>query len=186
MSYRSNNYTAFYVAEPFNECNLGAHATPDFIHYNRLKACKAQDSSFPFINAHDTTYNVRDNSNWEYTLKPRLRARLRNSKNIILILSENTKESRALREEIKYGIGELGLPVIVVYPDLSNSQIGNGNSPGYMAKKYWDKLPSLKKLIESVPSVHVPLSKDKITQALNDNDFTIQHKISNYCWRYHD
>ena len=78
------------------------------------------------------------------------------------------------------------MPVIVVYPDLSNSQIGNGNSPGYMAKKYWDKLPSLKKLIESVPSVHVPLSKDKITQALNDNDFTIQHKISNYCWRYHD
>ena len=109
------NYCAFYVSEPFNESSLGAHATKDFCYYSMLKAWKGLDSSFPFNNAHDTTYNVRDNSDWETTLKPRLRERLRNSKNIILFLSSNTLNSRAVREEIDYGVNILGLPVIVIY-----------------------------------------------------------------------
>jgi len=61
------------------------------------------------------------------TLKTRLRERLRKSKNIILILSCDPKESRALKEEIEYGGGELGLPIIIVYPELNNWQIGSGN-----------------------------------------------------------
>lgn len=183
---RIYNYAAFYVAEPFSPCNLGAHATPDFKHYNLLRAWKAKDSSFPFLDAHETTYNVRDGSSWELTLKPRLRKRLNNSKNIVLILSSNTKESRALKEEIEYGVGELGLPLIIVYPELSNREIGSGYDVGERAMKYWEKLPCLKKVIRSVPSVHVPLEKDKIQEALEDTDFMIQHKHSNFCWRYSD
>ena len=112
------NYTAFYVSEPFSESSLGANATKDFFYYNILKAWKGSDSSFPFNNAHDTTYNVRDSSDWESTLKPRLRERLKNSKNIVLFLSNDTMNSKALKEEIDYGINTLGLPVIVIYPDL--------------------------------------------------------------------
>ena len=100
----SGNYCAFYVAEPFHEGALGAHATKDFVYYNTLRMWKGADSGFPFTNSHDTTYNVRDGSNWEQTLMPRLRQRLRNSKNIILFLSDRTINSRALREEIDYGI----------------------------------------------------------------------------------
>lgn len=33
MSYRNGNYCAFYVAEPFNESNLGAHSTKGFVTY---------------------------------------------------------------------------------------------------------------------------------------------------------
>lgn len=113
----NRNYSAFYVSEPFSETKLGAYSAKDFVYYNMLRAWKGKDNSFPFLDAHDTTYNVRDNSDWDLTLKPRLRQRLRNSKNIILFLSENTRNSRALREEIDYGINVLGLPVIVVYPD---------------------------------------------------------------------
>jgi len=116
---RVNNYSAFYVSEPFDPSSLGAYATHDFCHYQMLKAWKGKDSSFPFYNAHETTYNVRDNSNWEQTLKPRLRERLRNSKNIILFLSSKTKNSRALREEIDYGVNVLKLPIIVVYPEFT-------------------------------------------------------------------
>ncbi len=47
MSNRTANYTAFYVAEPFNESNLGANATPDFLYYNQLRAWKGADSIFP-------------------------------------------------------------------------------------------------------------------------------------------
>ena len=91
MAYRNGNYSAFYVAEPFNENNLGASSTPDFVYYNLLKAWKGADSTFPFNDSHDKTYNVRDGSDWEKTLKPRLHQRLDNSKNIILFLSSTTK-----------------------------------------------------------------------------------------------
>ncbi len=53
MDNRTANYTAFYVKEPFDESNLGANATPDFLYYNQLRAWKAKDSQFPFIDAHE-------------------------------------------------------------------------------------------------------------------------------------
>lgn len=117
MSYRNANYSAFYVSEPFSESNLGANSTHDFVYYNMLRMWRGEDNSFPFNDAHDKTYNVRDGSDWEKTLKPRLHTRLDYSKNIILFLSSITANSRALREEMNYGIGTKGLPVIVIYPD---------------------------------------------------------------------
>jgi len=63
--YRNSNYTAFYVAEPFEPVSLGAHATKDFCYYNTLRAWKGKDTSFPFNDAHAKTYSVRDGSNWE-------------------------------------------------------------------------------------------------------------------------
>ena len=96
--------------------------------YNLLRAWKGEDSSFPFIDSHDKNYNVRDGSDWENTLKPRLRERIRNSKNIVLVLSDITRNSRALREEIDYGINDQGLPVIVIYPDFdSKGDIADSN-----------------------------------------------------------
>ena len=58
MAYRNGNYSAFYVAEPFREGNLGAHATRDFVFYNLLRAWKARDSSLPFVDSHEKNYNV--------------------------------------------------------------------------------------------------------------------------------
>ena len=185
MAHRVYNYSAFYVSEPFSETNLGAYATKDFVYYNMLRAWKGNDSSFPFYDAHGTTYNVRDNSNWELTLKPRLHQRLRNSKNIILFLSKNTHNSMALREEIDYGINVLGLPVIVVYPDYNyNTSIAEGNKPNYRARALWEKLPIFRDNMYKVPTAHVPMNKEYITSALNDPDFTIQKKHTNYCWCY--
>ena len=186
MPNRIYNYTAFYVAEPFNQYNLGANAAPDFCYYNMLRAWKGSDSNFPFLDAHGTTYNVRDNSDWENTLKPRLHERLRNSKNIILFLSKSTCNSRALREEISYGMCYLGLPVIVVYPDYRyNYWISNGNhGPNYRVKSLWDNLPVFRDNLRNYPTCHIPMNKDYIKMALEDIDFTIQHKHCNFCWCY--
>ena len=150
MAYRNGNYAAFYVAEPFNASALGAHATKDFCYYNMLRAWKGKDSSFPFNDSHDKTYNVRDNSNWELTLKPRLRERLRSSKNIVLFLSSNTVSSRALREEIDYGINDQGLPVIVIYPeyDSKESLLTNGNLK-----------TSVKEILQNLPLCLVGVSR---------------------------
>lgn len=186
MPNRIYNYSAFYVAEPFSQYNLGANTALDFCYYNMLRAWKGRDTRFPFLDAHGTTYNVRDNSSWELTLKPRLHLRLRNSKNIILFLSENTCNSRALREEISYGMCELGLPVIVVYPDYnSNLWVSNGNNgPSERVKRLWDKVPVFRDNLSDYPTCHVPMCKDYITKALLDTDFTIQHKHNNFCWSY--
>ena len=102
MANSTGNYCAFYVAAPFNQNNLGAYAAKDFCYYNLLKAWKAEDSSFPFVDSHAKTYSVRDGSDWEQTLKPRLHARLNASANVVLFLSSNTRYSRALREEIDF------------------------------------------------------------------------------------
>ena len=118
MPNRTANYAAFYVAEPFYDSgNLGPNIAPDFRYYNMLRAWKAKDISFPFIDAHAKTYSVRDGSAWT-TLQQRLHERLNMSKNIVLFLSTNTKNSTALREEIDYGIKVKELPVIVIYPDF--------------------------------------------------------------------
>ncbi len=179
MAYRNGNYAAFYVAEPFNSSALGAHATKDFCYYNMLRAWKGNDASFPFNDSHDKTYNVRDNSDWEATLKPRLRERIRNSKNIVLFLSSNTANSRALREEVDYGINDQGLPIIVVYPeyDSKDSLLLNGTLR-QSVKNLWDKLPIFRDSMNKVPTLHVPIKKDVIEMSLKDSDFMLATKTT--------
>lgn len=185
MAYRNGNYAAFYVVEPFNASALGAHATKDFCYYNMLRAWKGRDSSFPFNDSHDKTYNVRDSSNWELTLKPRLRERLRSSKNILLFLSSNTVSSRALREEIDYGINDQGLPVIVIYPEYDSkaSLLTNGNIKTNV-KNLWDKLPIFRESMSKVPTLHVPLKQSLIMSALNNTNFMLATKANPGIFRY--
>lgn len=185
MAYRNGNYAAFYVAEPFNTGALGAYATKDFCYYSILRARKGKDSSFPFIDSHDKTYNVRDGSDWETTLKPRLRERIRNSKNIILFLSSNTVSSRALQEEIDYGINEQGLPIIVIYPeyDTKESLLING-SLKQLVKNLWGKLPVFKNSMHKVPTLHIPNKQDTIKMALENKDFMLATKTNPNCYYY--
>jgi len=185
MSVRNGNYSAFYVAEPFNPSALGAHATKDFCYYNLLRSWKGADSSFPFIDSHATTYNVRDGSDWETTLKPRLRTRLRSSKNIVLFLSSTTVNSRAIREEIDYGINDQGLPIIVIYPEYATKEdlLING-SLKQTVKNLWAKIPVFKDSMDSVPTLHVPMKKDLIKTALNDSGFMLATKKEAGVYRY--
>lgn len=173
MSVRNGNYCAFYVAEPFSTSSLGAHATRDFCYYNLIKSWKGADVTFPFIDSHDKTYNVRDGSSWEQTLKPRLRERLRASKNIILFLSSATANSDALREEINYGINDQGLPVIVVYPEYNIKQdLSINSSLKQEVKNLWSKLPVFRDSMKNVPTLHIPMNKEVIRQALSSQNFT--------------
>lgn len=176
MTYRNCNYTAFYVDEPFNPSPLAAYATKDFCYYSMLRAWKGSDISFPFNDAHARTYSVRDGSNWETTLKPRLRERLRCSKNIILFLSSNTKSSKALVEEIEYGACTLRLPIIVVYPELDQSQIVSNGQFSLRVNLLWNKLPILKEAMSKVPTLHIPMKLDSMRDALSESKLMIQGK----------
>lgn len=181
MSYRNGNYSAFYVNEPFSESNLGAAATKDFVSYNLLRAWKGKDSTFPFVDSHNKNYNVRDSSNWEKTLKPRIHDRLNNSKNIVLFLSSITRSSRALREEISFGINTNGLPIIVVYPEFKEkSDIINctGKTIKKQIQDLWDKLPIFRDSMKNIPTLHIPNKKILIKSALNDTDFMVKTKCT--------
>jgi hypothetical protein len=185
MAYRNGNYTAFYVTEPFNPSALGANATKDFCYYNTLRMWKGADAAFPFVDSHDKTYSVRDGSNWELTLKPRLRERLRNSKNVVLFLSSITTNSRALREEIDYGINDQGLPVIVIYPEYGTKEslLTNG-ALKQEVKNLWGNLPIFRDSMGKVPTLHVPMNKDLIKKSLQDSDFMVGTKKDSGIYRY--
>ena len=176
VAYRNGNYPAFYVDEPFDEGNLGAYATRDFVYYQLLRAWKGEDSTFPFVDSHNKNYNVRDGSDWEGTLKPRIRERLRNSKNIILFLSSITRSSKALREEIDYGINDLGLPVVVVYPECKEKSDIIYCSSGHFREEIdvlWDKLPIFRNSMSKVPTLHLPGKKALIRKGLDNNSFMV-------------
>lgn len=173
MSNRTGNYSAFYVKEPFKETNLGANTAHDFCYYNTLRMWKGKDSSFPFVDSHNKTYNVRDDSSWE-TLQSRLRERLRASKNIILFLSSSTVESKAVKEELEYGIHNQGLPVIVVYPDYDEkTDIADANGIKSNIVQLWNKVPTFKKYKNEVPTIHVPMRQSLIKAALSDDKFKV-------------
>ena len=182
---RTGNYCAFYVAEPFNPGPLAAHATRDFVYYNLLRSWKGTDRNFPFIDSHDTTYNVRDGSDWETTLKPRLRARLRNSKNVVLFLSSATVNSRAIREEIEYGIQDKGLPVIVIYPEYkTKAELLNNNALKQSVIDLWGKVPAFRDHRHLVPTLHMPLHKDTIADGLRNSGFMLDTKVKPDIYRY--
>lgn len=177
MSYKNGNYTAFYVDEPFRESNLGVSLSKDFCYYRLLRAWKANDNSFPFNDSHEKTYNVRDDSDWEKTLKPRLHKRIDNSKNVILFLSSYTKNSKALKEEIDYAINKKGLPIIVVYPEFKNTSdiVVNSNFTDSVID-LWNKIPIFRDNKYKVPVIHIPMNKELVKKTLNDTDFMVNTK----------
>ncbi len=180
MANKTGNYCAFYVTNVGSDSNLAAHGVKDFVYYNMLRAWKGKDSTFPFIDSHNKNYNVRDTSDWEKTLKPRLRDRINKSKNLIFFLSKTTKNSRAVREEINHAINVNGLPVIVVYTDYKEkSDIINCTSKTLKKKitDMWDQVPMFKNSKNAVPVLHIPYKKELIRTALSNPDFRYSTKI---------
>ncbi|PIT07903.1 TIR domain-containing protein [Snodgrassella communis] len=168
------NYCAFYVDEPFNEFAADALTRKDYFYYNQLRSWKSQNAIFPFNDVHDKRYDVRDGSDWENVLKPRIHKRLNDADNLILILSENTIQSRSLKEEIEFGIEYLKLPVIVIYAELrdKNDMLINGkNNINFKLHHFWNKLPIFKNLKSQVPVLHVPYNKEMVAKALKKNNF---------------
>ena len=106
--------------------------------------------------------------------QPRIRERIRNSKNIVLFLSSFTVSSKALREEIEYGITDQGLPVIAVYPDFlekSDIILCESKTIRQQVKDLWGKLPMFRDSMHMVPTLHIPKKKELIRKALQDPDF---------------
>lgn len=100
MAYRNKTYVCF-------------DGDNDIKHYNLMKAWKENDNvDFDFHNAHDIN-NLWNGSN-EDTIKRRLRERLNNTKLLIVLVGESTKNLyRFVRWEIEMALN-MEIPIIAV------------------------------------------------------------------------
>lgn len=162
MAYRNGTYVAFDGLSEHNPANS------DFKHYAILKAWNANGNiDFKFINSHEKTAAVRDTSK-RTTLEARIRERLANSKNMLVLLSDDTRKTGSmLSYEIEKAVDTYHLPLIVAYvnymivsqpralsdcwPDALKSRIDNGNAK----------------------AIHIPFIKEAVLYGINQ--FNCEH-----------
>ena len=157
-TYRNGTYVAFDGQGEVNPTQSDLH------NFQLLKAWQKNDNMrFNFVNSHEKTYNVRDSSSLE-TLKSRLKERMMNSKNMLVIVSSQTNRNRGLLNwEIEQAVETYKLPRIVAYVGVENL-----NAFSLHLYKNWlpDKL--LKYVNANTASVaHIPFSQFKIGGAIN-------------------
>jgi len=111
------NRTGTYVA--FDGLGQTDPTKSDFRYYSTIQAWDANKKiDFKFVNSHEKTDAVRDTSK-RATLEARIQERLRASKNMIVILSPQTRKSGSMLVfEIEQAVDEYKLPLIIVYPGL--------------------------------------------------------------------
>jgi hypothetical protein len=111
MAYRNGTYVAFHA----DGTNIPG-GNSDIDYYNLMKAWSANSTvEFNMINSHEKASAVRDGSLRE-TLRKSLLERLRNSKNMVLIVGETTRfDTDWVPLEIEKAADVYGLPIIVAY-----------------------------------------------------------------------
>ena len=155
MAYRNGTYIAFHA----DGTNIPTKS--DIKYYNLIKAWTAKkDDDFSMVNSHDKTSAVRDSSLKE-TLRAKLKTRLSNSKHMVLIIGDTTKNDKDwVPFEIEYAIDKCDIPIIVAY---------TGEDYILDAKKHWNKLPkALKDRINNgtASCIHIPFKKEPIKDAI--------------------
>ena len=167
MAYRNGVYVAF------NGCGTTDPTESDIKYFNLMKAwAENEDIDFSFSNSHDKTYAVMDNS-LKATLKARLLERMRNSKSMLLIATENSATNRGmLNWEIEQAVEAYGLPIIVAYAGWN--KIPNP----YNLQTWWPR--KLQEYIQNdiVKTIHIEFKLDMIKKAIDDFNFANQPKYT--------
>ncbi len=155
MAYRNGTYVAFHA----NGTNLPGKSDIDY--YNLMKAWSAKtDDDFTMINSHEKASSVRDTSK-KATLRASLQERLRNSKNMVLIIGETTRlDTDWVPFEIEQAIDNYGIPIIATYTDYS---------PVLEPEKFWPLWP--KALADRINNrsarvIHIPFKKAPLLDAI--------------------
>lgn len=158
MAYRNGVYVAF------NGCNTTNPIQSDIRYFDIMKAWNNNDNiEFSFINSHDKT-NAVDDSSKLTTLKSALQKRMRNSKSMVLIITEHSNANRGLLEwEIEQCVKTYKLPIIVVYTMCSYKLTSTS-----FYERYWPK--KLKEFVykNEVKTIHIPFKKEFLLKAIND------------------
>ncbi|KJV29336.1 hypothetical protein VI06_10560 [Aquitalea magnusonii] len=157
MAYRNGTYVAFHA----NGTNIPG-GNSDIDYYNLLRAWSANpDDEFTMNNSHDKAAAVRDSSKKE-TLKNSLMARLRNSKNMALIIGETTaSDDDWVPFEIEKAVDLYKIPIIAIYTG-QDKPIRNPSA----LKALWPKALETRINNGTAHVIHIPFKKAAILDAI--------------------
>jgi hypothetical protein len=165
MPYRNGTYIAFHAEGKTDP------TASDIRYYRMLKAWHENDDiEFKFTNSHDKVAAVRDSSSKETILRS-LRTRLQNSKNMVLIIGETTRNDRDfVPYEISYAVDTCEIPIIAVYTGYTS--ILNPS----LLRSLWP--PALAARIDngSARVIHIPFRRSVIDAAIRQFDYSAPPK----------
>ena len=163
MAYRNGTYVAFHAEGTNIPINT------DFKYYNLLVAWSNKSSDdFFMIDSHQKGSAVRDSSK-KATLELRLKERLKNSKNMVLIIGETTKKDRDwIPFEISYAVDNCDIPIIAAYTGyeyILNPSLLSDLWPYALKTRINDGTASV---------IHIPFKKNPIKDAISQ--FSVNKK----------
>ncbi|MCC0669213.1 TIR domain-containing protein [Clostridioides sp. ZZV14-6153] len=164
MSYRNGTYVAF-------DGNGTINPTQGDMKYYGLLQKWNTDKRFDlnFSDSHKKTYQVNDSSQ-KRTLEQRLLERMRNSKNMLLIVSEDTNWDRGmLNFEIEKAVDYYKMPIIIAYTGYAYilNPIG--------LEKLWPKALYDRIKNNTAKCIHIPFKEVVITAAISQ--FSVHNEV---------
>jgi hypothetical protein len=171
MAYRNGTYVAFHA----NGTDIPTDS--DIKYYNLMKAwTERTDDDFSMINSHDKASSVRDSSK-KATLRASLQERLRNSKNMVLIIGETTRyDTDWVPFEIEQAVDTYEIPIIAAYTGyeaiLAPDRL-SGLWPSALATRIKNKTAHV---------IHVPFKKEPLKAAIEQfsHDYLPSGPLSYY------
>ena len=157
MAYRNGTYVAFHAGGTTDP------TTSDIKYYNIMKAWDINKNiEFTFTNSHDKTAAVRDSSK-RATLEHRIKERLNNSKNLVLIITRITKnDTDWVPLEIRYAVDDCDLPIIAAYPGY-NAILKPVNLASLWPLAFLSRAKN-----NSMTAIHIPFKKAPILEAIGN------------------
>ena len=155
MAYRNGTYVAFHAGGTTDP------TASDIKYYNMMKAWDAHNSiDFTFTNSHDKTSAVRDSSK-RATLERRIKERLNDSKNLVLILTDITKnDTDWVPFEIRYAVDNCDVPIIAAYPGYDSILTPKSLSG------LWPSALSTRINNASAKVIHIPFKQGPLLDAI--------------------
>jgi len=165
------NRTGTYVA--FDGLGETDPTKSDFRYYATIQAwCASKRIDFHITNSHEKTYAVRDSSS-KATLYDRIQERLRASKNMLIILTKDTRYTGSvLSYEIEQAIDNYKIPLIIAYPDYSSVLNVNSHS------NVWPKSLADRINKDGIEAIHISFNKDCILDAISQFSVNGKHLSS--------
>jgi hypothetical protein len=156
MAYRNGTYVAFHA----NGTNRPGKSDMDY--YNLMRAWSAKpDDDFTLVNSHEKASAVRDTS-IATTLRRSLHERLKNSKNMVLIIGETTKlDTDWVPFEIEQAVDRYQIPIIATYV-VFDKPIRNPNA----LSQYWPSALSTRINNGTANVIHIPFKKAALLNAI--------------------
>ena len=163
MAYRNATYFGF------DGLGQSDPSRSDFRYYAIVQKWDTQRNiDFKFVNSHEKASSVRNTSK-RSTLERSIRERMRASKNMVIILSDETrKQGSMLSYEIEKAVDSNGLPLIIAHTGFDVIL-----RPEDLAFR-WPNVLNHRIQNNTANAIHIPFKREAILDAISQ--FTVSSK----------